>query len=95
MRAGRLRHRIRIEARTDTVVSGNTVTTWATFAEHIPAAIETTTNILIRWLPGIKPSMRAVDEDDGTIYNLSGVVPDNRTGNQWMTLPCSSGVNGG
>lgn len=42
LKAGRLRHRLRIEAptRTQNATTGSTTTTWTTVAEHIAAAIE-------------------------------------------------------
>lgn len=87
---------------------GDPVERWYVFANNIPADIvplsarelmaaaatqsEVTANIKIRWLPGLKASMRVRRLDDGRYYNIAGAIEDNRTGRQWMTLPASTGL---
>lgn len=112
MKAGRLRHRITLQAFTDTVddSDGERIEEWVdAFPAALPAEIlplsgselvasaavssRVSTRIIVRYRPGIVASMRAVHR--GLIYNIEAVVPDNKTGNQWLTLHCSSGVNAG
>lgn len=52
--------------------------------------------ILIRKMPGLMPSMRAVHQtDDGEdIYNIRAVLPDPKM-RQYITLLCERGVNNG
>ena len=87
----------RIEAWTDAVQSP----IWAEVlplsgAELIAAAATSSrvkTRFVIRNRAGVVPSMRVVYR--GTYYAIEAVVADNKTGNQWLTLHCSSGVNEG
>lgn len=90
---------------------GGIDTTWVLFAERVPAEIaplsakelvvaqatqsEATTRITIPWMPGMLPTMRIRRRDDGRVYNIAGVVEDNRSGREWITLPCSEGLNDG
>jgi SPP1 family predicted phage head-tail adaptor len=51
------------------------------------------TRIVIRYRPGFSTMahpMRVVHRD--TIYSIEAVIPDNKSGRQWLTLQCSSGV---
>jgi SPP1 family predicted phage head-tail adaptor len=41
----------------------------------------------------IQPSWRVVEGD--TIYNIRGILPDKKTGREYLTLPCFSGVSDG
>lgn len=41
----------------------------------------------IRYVPGVKPSMRIRHGE--RIYQVEGVLPDPNSGKEWMTLPCS------
>lgn len=56
-------------------------------------ASKVSTRIVVRYRPGIVASMRAVHR--GLAYNITAVVPDNRSGREWLTLLCESGVNEG
>jgi SPP1 family predicted phage head-tail adaptor len=47
------------------------------------------TDIVIRWRPGLKPSMRCVHE--GRIYDIKAVVPDIKL-RQFATLLCEQGA---
>lgn len=40
------------------------------------------------------PTWRVVDEVDGTVFNIKGVLPDFKQ-RQWLTLLCESGLNNG
>jgi len=50
------------------------------------------TEIVMRWHPGLKPSMRAVHE--GIAYDIHAVVPDKKL-RQFVTLLCEQGANDG
>jgi SPP1 family predicted phage head-tail adaptor len=41
----------------------------------------------------IEPTMRIVHA--GKVYNIAGVLPDNVSGQEYITLPVSEGVNAG
>jgi len=85
--------------------------TWSTFADKVPAEIaplsardlvaaqaaqsEVSVRITIRWLPGLKARMRIRDLVEGTVYNIAGTIADNRSGREWITIPCTEGVNDG
>jgi hypothetical protein len=47
----------------------------------------------MRNLPGLLPSMRLVHR--GKIYNPAGILTDKESGLEYVTLPCSEGVNEG
>jgi SPP1 family predicted phage head-tail adaptor len=92
MRAGKLRHRITIEAATVANVFGEEVETWTTFAEVWAAkedlagreffaaqqtTAEVTTRFRLRYLDGVTPKMRI--NSDGVLYNIESVQdPDGR-----------------
>lgn len=54
---------------------------------------EVTTRIVIRYRPDVNATMRIVYR--GKVYNIHGVLPDPESGRDYMTLPCSEGVNDG
>lgn len=56
---------------------------------------QVSTKIIIRWRDGITAAMRARDLSTGALYNIAGVLPDNVSGREWITLVCSAGVNDG
>lgn len=49
--------------------------------------------IVIWYRPGVTPKMRI--RHGGKIYNILGVLPDEDTGLEYLTLPYSEGVNEG
>jgi SPP1 family predicted phage head-tail adaptor len=54
--------------------------------------------VVIRYRDGIDASMRLVHSRTGrpdVIYNIHGVLPDLDSGLDYLTLPCSAGVNDG
>lgn len=53
------------------------------------------TKIIIRWRDGIDASMRVRDLVGGALYNILGVLPDNVSGREWITLVCATGVTDG
>lgn len=52
-----------------------------------------TTRIKIRFRDDIFPQCRILHR--GKIYNVEGVLPDPDSGLEYLTLPCSDGVNDG
>lgn len=50
------------------------------------------TEIVMRWQPGLRPSMRAVHE--GIEYDIKAIVPDPKL-RQWVTMLCEQGANRG
>lgn len=110
MRAGRLRHKVDIEyvSETQNATTGEIVQSWKPFC-HVWAAIEPmsvrefvaaqavqsqiTTMIIIRYKAGVTAKMRIYHGE--TIYNIEGVLPDKKTGREYLTLACSTGANDG
>lgn len=110
MRAGTLRHQVVIEAphQAQDPESGSMVTTWVEWArvwasveplsarDFIAAQAvqsEVTARIVIRYRPGVTAAMRI--DHGGRLYNIHGVLPDTRSGREYLTLPVSEGVNDG
>lgn len=107
LNAGRLRHRVTIEApqHTQDPQTGEIVTTWASFASNVAAAIEPVSvrefvaaqavqsrievRIVIRYRSGLTPNMRLVGPD-GTIYQPQGFLPDANSGREYLSIPCST-----
>lgn len=59
---------------------------------------QTNTMIVIRWMPGVDAGMRAVHvarDLPPVYYNIHGVQADKESGREYLTLPCSRGVNEG
>lgn len=54
---------------------------------------ETSTRFVMRWRSGVVPKMRLVCL--GIAYNINGVIEDQDSGRDYMTLSCSAGVNSG
>jgi SPP1 family predicted phage head-tail adaptor len=52
-----------------------------------------TARMRLRYRPGFSTTMRGVYRD--TIYNIEAVIPDPKSGIEWVTLLCSSGLNAG
>lgn len=109
--AGRLRHRVRIERPSyeQDPLTGEMKKDWELVADKVPAAIEplsarefiaaqaaqsaVTARIVIRHRPGIDATMRVLHR--GRVYNIHGVLADPVSGLEYLTLPCSEGVNDG
>ena len=109
MRAGELRHRVVIQSMAETQDPNTGIITsgWATFAtvwaevrplsarEFVAAAAaqsKVTAMIKIPYLAGVKPSMRIVD--GAGVYNVEGVLPDPKSGIEYLTLPASQVISG-
>lgn len=109
MRSGTLRHRIQIQQRIHAQDDyGAPSITWSNFAdawasveplnsrEFIAAQSvqsEVTGKIIIRYLAGVKPSMRVVFESE--YYNISGVLPDGKSGREYLVLMVVKGLTDG
>lgn len=113
LRAGELRHRIKIEEPGEPEqdsVTGEVTRPWTTVVENEPAAIEPLSvrdyiasgarqdaiaaRVKIRWRPGLHARMRIVTSE-GLIYNPAGWLPDPDSGREYVTAPCTAGVNEG
>jgi SPP1 family predicted phage head-tail adaptor len=102
---------IQSKANVQDPVTGEMVPTWTTVTGwgSVPAAIEplsarefiaaqavqsaVTARITLRYRAGLDASMRIVH--NGTIYNIAGVLADPDSGLEYVTIPCSQGVNNG
>lgn len=110
MKAGPLRHRILIQRpvkkqdpNTGAIIDlwENVQTRWAEVvalsARDFIAAksfqSEVTTRIKIRYCDWITSGYRVLFR--GKVFNIEGVLPDPDSGLEYLTLPCSEGVNDG
>ena len=111
MDAGRLRHRVDFEKRVDVQDpdTGDVTPTWLALARSVPAAIEplsarefiagqamqseVTTRIVVRYRDGLSAAMRI--KHGARIYNPQGFLADLDSGRDYLTIPCSEGVNEG
>jgi SPP1 family predicted phage head-tail adaptor len=110
MQAGKLRHRITLQkpVKTQSPATGAVINTWADVAtlwadvtdvsvrEFVAAQAgqsEVTARITIRYRDDVTNKNRIVYR--GRIYNIHGVLADDKSGSEYLTLPCSQGVNDG
>ena len=110
MRTGKLRHLVSLQRNVPSqdMATGAMVDNWIEVArlwasiepmsarEFVAAHAvqsEVTTRITIRFRAGITAAMRIVYR--GSIYNIAGVLTDRESGVEYLTLPCSEGVNRG
>lgn len=108
--AGRLRHRITIQRRVDSQdESGNQTVSWESLHVNVPAEIVAlsarefvssqamqsgvTTRIMVRALEGLDATMRIVH--GSKIYNPMAWLPDAESGREYLTAPCTEGLNDG
>lgn len=109
--AGRLRHRVTIEQKVITrdPDTGAVIPGWQPFATDVAAEVvplsakefiaaqamqsQVTTRITIRYVTGLLASMRITFR--GQVYNIAGILPDNVSGLEWITIPVSQGTNNG
>ena len=84
---------------------------WVPVADNVPAEIaplsvrdfivgaqqqsQVTARITIRYRPGIVANMRFVDLATDTIYNIQAPLADPKSGREYLTLACATGVNHG
>ncbi|WP_300747492.1 phage head closure protein [Pseudomonas sp.] len=110
MRAGELRHRVELQRPlfTQDPVTGEMTPTWLEVA-RLYASIEplsardflaasaaqskVSARVVIRYRAGVDSTMRIIHRDK--IYNIEGVLADKVSGLDYLTLPCSEGVNDG
>jgi SPP1 family predicted phage head-tail adaptor len=111
MRAGKLRHYVTYETKTLEQDSDGAVDyVWSDYfgfpvaTEISPAsgrefmaaqAVQSnvTARLKVRYRDGFVPTMRAVYR--GKYYNIEAVLPDPVSGQEYLTLLCSTGVNEG
>lgn len=109
--AGRFRHRVTIEEATDIqdATTGEVVPSWAAVFSNVPAEIEPLSvkefigaqqvqseiavRITIRWRPGLNAKQRI--RHGTTIYLPAGMLADKKSGQDYVTIPCSAGVSEG
>jgi SPP1 family predicted phage head-tail adaptor len=88
---------------TDQDSNGDIVQTWQTYADNVAAAVEplsarelvqaqamqseVSARITIRWLSGVKATMRIVY--GSAIYRIHGALGDRDSGREYLTLPVS------
>lgn len=111
LKAGRLRHRVDIQARqqVQNPVTGETTNTWVTVFASVPAAIEplsardfiaaqaVQSEINARIVIRYRDGLNASMRilHKGKIYNPAGWLPDADSGREYLTSPVSEGVNDG
>ncbi|QBR52661.1 phage head closure protein [Erwinia sp. QL-Z3] len=110
MQAGKLRHRIILQmpVKTQSPTTGAVLNAWGDVAglwadvvdlsarEFIAAQAaqsEITTRITIRYRDDVTSKHRFSFK--GQIYNIHGALADDKSGLEYLTLPCSKGVNDG
>jgi len=108
MRAGTLRHQVVIQTPTETQDSqGQPIKSWGTFATVQAAVLplkgreffdaqqinaETSTKIIIRYIPGVTQKMRV--SYDSKLYNIQAISNVGERDRQ-IELMCGEGVNDG
>ena len=110
MQAGKLNKRITLQkpVKTQSSATGAVVNGWADVAElwanvtdlsardFVAAQAgqsEVTTRITIRWRQDVTDKHRILYR--GRVYDIQGVLEDDKSGLEYLTLPCSRGVNDG
>lgn len=110
MQAGKLNRRVMLQkpVKTQSPVTGAVISGWVDVTELWASVVdlsardfvaaqaaqsEVTTRITIRWREDVTDKYRIVHR--GRIYNIHGVLEDDKSGREYLTLPCSQGVNDG
>lgn len=110
MHAGRLRHRVSLQEQVETRddETGAVIVSWQEFAKAWSAIeplsarefvasqavqSEVVARITMRYRNDVTAKNRIVH--NGRIYNIEGVLSDKDSGLEYMTLPCSEGINEG
>lgn len=109
--AGKLRHRVSLEQRVETQdpVTGEVSTSWELvsllWANVRPKSAKqlleakslqsvATVDVTIRYRSDlVDSSMRFLHR--GKVLNIEGGIPDHISGLEWLTVPCSEGLNAG
>jgi SPP1 family predicted phage head-tail adaptor len=110
-RAGQYRHRVDIQDWSEVrdEETGGFVEVWTTVFTDVPARIapasgreflaaqaiqsEIIARIVIRQRPGLNAKQRILH--NGDIYNVHAWLPDQESGRDYVSAPCSAGVNEG
>ena len=104
MKAGDLRHRITLQSPVlaQNPTTGTITESWESagevYANIAPLSArefiaaqavqsKVSTRITIRYRAGVTAAMRVVYGD--RTYRIEGVLPDVKSGREWLTLPCS------
>lgn len=111
LKAGRLRHRVDIQARQDVQDpnTGDVTPTWVTVWPNVPAAIEplsarefiaaqaVQSQVVARITMRYRQGLDASMRilHKSTVYNIAGLLPDKDSGLEYFTVPVSAGVNNG
>ena len=111
LKAGPLRHRVTIQVREDTTTGGRVETTWAPVYANVPARVkpssvraliasaqaqqEISAQITIRTIPGFAVTNRHRFVHGSDVYNPVAPLADDNSGEEYWTIPCSTGVNEG
>ncbi|WAH52079.1 phage head closure protein [Pseudescherichia vulneris] len=110
MQAGKLNKRILLQrpVKVQSPVTGAVTDDWADVQELWASVVdlsardlvaaqagqsEVTTRITIRWREDVTDKHRVIYRN--RIYNIHGVLEDDKSGLEYLTLPCSRGVNDG
>lgn len=111
LNAGKLRHRVQVQRQVEirNQQNGAVSIAWENidgpcWAEIAPlsarefvqsAAVQSnvTARITMRWRDDLTASMRIVH--NGKVYNIAGVLADQDSGREYVTVPVSVGVNDG
>ena len=111
LEAGKLRHRVTFEKRIDQQdpESGGLTSVWLPLFADVPAAVEPLSarefmsasamqskviaRITVRYQAGMDATQRI--KHGAKIYNPEGMLPDKDSGVEYLTIPCSAGVNEG
>jgi len=106
-----LRHRVDIQSRSQVqdFETGEMTTVWGDLYTNVPAKISPlsvrefvtsqamqsgiTARITIRWRAGLTADMRIVH--NGRVYNPQGWLADPDSGLEYLTAPCTEGLNEG
>uniref|UniRef100_UPI00376EA4BE phage head closure protein n=1 Tax=Ectopseudomonas hydrolytica TaxID=2493633 RepID=UPI00376EA4BE len=111
LKAGRLRHRVDIQARQDVQDpnTGDVTPTWVTVWPNVPAAIEplsarefiaaqaVQSQVVARITMRYRQGLDASMRilHKSTVYDIAGLLPDKDSGLEYFTIPVSAGVNNG
>lgn len=110
MEAGKLRHRVTLQRQVTTQDdnTGEMLTTWQDVAEvwakveplsvrefvqSASGQVQLSARITMRYCAVVDATMRILHR--GKIYNIEGLLADKVSGLEYLTLPCSEGVNDG
>lgn len=109
--AGRLRHRVQLQRQVyaQSPATGAETVSWELLADRVRAEVaplsarelvaakavdgEVTLRVTIRYRDDVTDKCRVLFR--GKILNIHGVLPDPVSGLEYLTLPCSEGVNDG